>query len=339
MRRAPVNRLALIAVGAGARAAAGGAGLQDFSSHRARPLSRSAQPIAAAVTRCRAAAVHSPAAGRSKRRSAFWSAPNITPDRETGIGAWTDDEFDAAVTQWPLPKRRRGFIRRCRFPITPDVARRTSRISAPISTRSSRRTTPSGSTGCRSRSMSAASMIGVGRALFQARRIPSGHIKISGMESRRLSGAGARALRRLPHAEDVLGGDKIVRGVAAATHCKDGPRPISPVGRARFGNWSLDDIATYLKTGHNRNAAAAGLMGEVVDLSTSKLSDDDLKAMAAYLKDISGPAANTVFARPAGLAAGAAIYQDLCSRVIPAGWQGGPKYVSRSCGNRDRQGE
>src|SRR5690348_6539484 len=25
------------------------------------------------------------------------ATPNITPDRETGIGAWTDDEFDAAV--------------------------------------------------------------------------------------------------------------------------------------------------------------------------------------------------------------------------------------------------
>src|ERR1700744_464115 len=25
------------------------------------------------------------------------AGPNITPDRETGIGAWTDDQFDAAV--------------------------------------------------------------------------------------------------------------------------------------------------------------------------------------------------------------------------------------------------
>lgn len=25
------------------------------------------------------------------------AAPNITPDHETGIGSWTDDEFDAAV--------------------------------------------------------------------------------------------------------------------------------------------------------------------------------------------------------------------------------------------------
>src|ERR1043165_1156434 len=31
------------------------------------------------------------------------AAPNITPDRETGIGAWTDDQFDAAV--------RRGISR------------------------------------------------------------------------------------------------------------------------------------------------------------------------------------------------------------------------------------
>src|SRR5581483_8328926 len=27
------------------------------------------------------------------------AAPNITPDQETGIGTWTDDQFDAAVRQ------------------------------------------------------------------------------------------------------------------------------------------------------------------------------------------------------------------------------------------------
>ena len=44
-----------------------------------------------------AAPIRSPAAGRSRRRSARLVAPNITPDRETGIGAWSDDQFDAAV--------------------------------------------------------------------------------------------------------------------------------------------------------------------------------------------------------------------------------------------------
>jgi mono/diheme cytochrome c family protein len=33
------------------------------------------------------------------------AAPNITPDRETGIGSWTDDQFDAAVRQG---RRRNG---------------------------------------------------------------------------------------------------------------------------------------------------------------------------------------------------------------------------------------
>ncbi len=31
-------------------------------------------------------------------------------------------------------------------------------------------------------------------------------------------------------------------------------------GQGALADWSIDDIATYLKTGHNRNSAAAGLM-------------------------------------------------------------------------------
>jgi hypothetical protein len=41
--------------------------------------------------------------------------PNITPDRETGIGAWTDDEFVNALTKGT---GRNCSIRPCRTPIT-----------------------------------------------------------------------------------------------------------------------------------------------------------------------------------------------------------------------------
>lgn len=41
----------------------------------------------------------------------------------------------------------------------------------------------------------------------------------------------------------------------------------------------------YLKTGHNRFSAASGPMAEAVMDSTSRLTDDDLKAIATYLKD------------------------------------------------------
>lgn len=54
-----------------------------------------------------------------------------------------------------------------------------------------------------------------------------------------------------------------------------------------IGDWSEDDLVAYLKTGrvHGR-AQAAGSMGEVVSFSTSKLSDTDLHALAAYIKQV-----------------------------------------------------
>ena len=41
-----------------------------------------------------------------------------------------------------------------------------------------------------------------------------------------------------------------------------------------LGTWSIDDIAQCLKTGHNKVAAASGPMGEEVERSSSKVSDE-----------------------------------------------------------------
>jgi mono/diheme cytochrome c family protein len=55
-----------------------------------------------------------------------------------------------------------------------------------------------------------------------------------------------------------------------------------------LGDWTVDEIATYLKTGatKGRTTTAFGPMAEVVQNSTSYLTDADLKAMAQYLKSI-----------------------------------------------------
>jgi mono/diheme cytochrome c family protein len=81
------------------------------------------------------------------------------------------------------------------------------------------------------------------------------------------------------------------------------------------GTWSPDDIVTYLKTGHNRITAATGPMAEAISLSTSKLAESDLRAIAAYLKSIPGTAmsAKPISAADPVMAAGAAIYRDQCS--------------------------
>lgn len=59
-----------------------------------------------------------------------------------------------------------------------------------------------------------------------------------------------------------------------------------------IGNWSVDELARYLGTGHAPGrGAASGSMGEAVSLSLSKLTPADLRAMAVYLRSL--PPKNT----------------------------------------------
>ena len=54
-----------------------------------------------------------------------------------------------------------------------------------------------------------------------------------------------------------------------------------------LGEWTAEDIATYLKTGaYKGKSTALGPMAEVVQNSLSYLTDADLKAMAEYLKSL-----------------------------------------------------
>ncbi len=50
--------------------------------------------------------------------------------------------------------------------------------------------------------------------------------------------------------------------------------------------WSKDEIAEYLKTGRTARVAASGVMAEVVGKSTQYLTDQDLMAIAEYLKSL-----------------------------------------------------
>jgi mono/diheme cytochrome c family protein len=53
------------------------------------------------------------------------------------------------------------------------------------------------------------------------------------------------------------------------------------------GGWSDDDLFTYLSTGHAAgHGTASGPMGEAVDLSLSKMAPEDVHAVVAYLRTI-----------------------------------------------------
>ncbi|VTR53941.1 Gluconate 2-dehydrogenase cytochrome c subunit precursor [Serratia fonticola] len=53
-----------------------------------------------------------------------------------------------------------------------------------------------------------------------------------------------------------------------------------------LGSWNAADLSRFLKTGHSDRFAAFGSMVDVVQDSTQHLSDEDLQAIAAYLKSL-----------------------------------------------------
>ena len=59
---------------------------------------------------------------------------------------------------------------------------------------------------------------------------------------------------------------------------------------AGLGRWSESDLATFLKTGHNAHASAFGSMTDVINNSTQYMTDADLTAIAKYIKSL--PPAN-----------------------------------------------
>ena len=84
--------------------------------------------------------------------------------------------------------------------------------------------------------------------------------------------------------------------------------------RSGLGGWSIDDIAEYLSNGRNAHAGAGGPMADVINFSTSLMSDEDRRAMAVYLKSqAASPSVIRSQADPGAMRRGAAIYSDACA--------------------------
>lgn len=82
-----------------------------------------------------------------------------------------------------------------------------------------------------------------------------------------------------------------------------------------LGSWSTDQTADYLKTGANHQAIASGPMGEAVEFSTQHLRDQDLTAIAQYLKSLAGSKATqppVIDATEPVMQRGAQVYEVNC---------------------------
>ncbi len=125
--------------------------------------------------------------------------------------------------------------------------------------------------------------------------------------------------------KNLLGGDDNERFLAGANLQGWVAPDITANPHSGIGQWSTQDLVQYLKTGANRFDIASGPMAEAVGHSTQHWSDEDLKAVAVYLK--SGESRDEQ--APAALAAtddrmklGAQIYAAKCSACHSPGGRG-----------------
>ncbi|MBN9587463.1 MAG: alcohol dehydrogenase [Alphaproteobacteria bacterium 64-11] len=85
--------------------------------------------------------------------------------------------------------------------------------------------------------------------------------------------------------------------------------------RTGLRSWQAADVAGYLKTGRNGHSIASGPMAEAIEQSTSRMRDGDLAAIAAYLKSLPAPAGSGPRILPdvERMKRGASLYRVNCS--------------------------
>jgi mono/diheme cytochrome c family protein len=241
------------------------------------------------------------------------AAPNITPDAQTGIGAWTDDEFVNALTRGT---GRNGTRLYPAMPYT--YYTKLSRDDA-LAIRAYLNTVPAVRNAVNADRLPFPLSIRSFMAVWDWLFFTSGSFQPVPGKSDEWN-RGAYLAEGLGHCgmchtpKNLLGADK--SGERLQGYSLQGwfAPDITNDGRRGLGGWSIEDVVGYLKSGHNRAGAATGLMAETLNLSTSHMKDADLHAIAIYLKDQPGRQQNASRASDeATINKGARIYADECS--------------------------
>jgi mono/diheme cytochrome c family protein len=212
------------------------------------------------------------------------STPNITPDKATGIGDWSNDDFYRALHEgigkdkeylypvFPFPwytKATRDDVMAIKaylFSLPPENApRKPLKLAFPFNIREG--------------------LLAWRTAFFKAGTFePDAHASDE-------INHGAYLVEGLGHCGEChnhnnLFGASSLSGPLTGGKIEGWYAPnITSDGREGIGSWSKDQIAAFLKSGASPvQGVALGPMRETIDDSLSHLSDPDLQAMAAYLK-------------------------------------------------------
>lgn len=211
-------------------------------------------------------------------------APNISPDPGNGIGAWDEADFLNAVLNGVSPEGEHYYPA---FPYA-SYARMTAADAADLW--AYLRTLPPSSEPSQPSEVGFPFSFRRGLGLWKLLHVSAGSIRDFGEADPALArgrylveGAGHCGECHTPR--DLTGGMMLANWLGGAPS-PDGPGRIPALAGpdAKAGDWSVVDIAEYLRSGFTPDYDSAG--GAMVDVieNTAKLSDDDRRAIAAYLK-------------------------------------------------------
>jgi len=279
---------------------------------------------------CHTTAGGQPYAGGLVFETAFGRiySTNISPDPETGIGNWTQEQFLQALRQGVRPNGEHLYPV---FPytsftkISDDDA---AAIYAYLKTVPAVKSKPPENQ--MSWPYSQRSLLSLWKKMFLE---PGAYVPVAGQSAEWNRGAylveslghcsACHSPRNLLGAEDasraMTGGiymDKVATG-----DVRTWSAPNLTSASSGLGTWSVEDVAAYLKTGRAAHAITFGPMNEVIMNSTQHLTDADVRALAVYLKSL--PAKEATFASPPGkkrLGAGETLYDIYCGTChLPTG--------------------
>lgn len=241
-------------------------------------------------------------------------APNITPDPETGIGSWSDDAFDAAIRKG---LRRNGSRL---YPAMPYTAYTKMSHEDVLAIRAYLNTVTPVRNAVDANALPFPFNIRASMRVWNMLYFHQGDYKPDAKKSAEwnrgaflVDGPGHCGACHTP--KTFLGGDKANQYLRGGFLQGWSAPDITGDSRVGVGAWSAEELAAYLKSGHNRVSAATGPMAEVVTLSTEHMTDPDLSAIATYLKSLSGKQDHpqTLSKEDTAMVSGAAIYRDQCS--------------------------
>ncbi len=227
-------------------------------------------------------------AGGSSVHSPFGSiyAPNITPDKDTGIGSWSDDDFYRALHDG-VGKGGKLLYPAMPYPnytkVTRDdvLAIKAYLFSLPPVRRENKET-----------KLRFPFDIRTGLSAWNLAFFKPGEFKPEPGQSSEYN-RGAYLVQGLGHCGDChtprgymmepLTARAFSGGVVDNWYASN----ITSDKARGIGDWSSDELFQYLKTGLYRDKGPiVGPMAQVVHESLSYLSDDDLRAIVTYVKSI-----------------------------------------------------